>query len=135
MMDKETWIKSRTKNPNRIGKDVWGAMYDFTAQGKDFSPAEIKELKPLHMEMVKDYFAKMGFSYSPDAIKRAADSQLWNSLLAVTMQQTEISPSIQESVIKGVMNQLGQKQKSSILDTLKQASKRFFTPENSKNGR
>lgn len=27
-MDKETWIKSRTDNPDRIGKDVWGAVYD-----------------------------------------------------------------------------------------------------------
>ncbi len=131
-MDKETWIKSRTKNPDRIGKDVWGAMYDFTSAGKNLSPTDAKELKPLHIEMVKDYFEKMGFSYSTDAIKRAADSQLWNSLLATMMQQAKVAPSIQESVIKSMMNQLGEKPKKSLLDTLKEASKKFLPTQNNK---
>ena len=27
-MDKESWIASRTDNPDRLGKDAWGKVYD-----------------------------------------------------------------------------------------------------------
>ena len=29
LMNKETWIKSRTDNADKIGKDVWGVVFRF----------------------------------------------------------------------------------------------------------
>ena len=33
MMDKETWIKSRTDNPDRLGRDFWNKLYDDSMNG------------------------------------------------------------------------------------------------------
>ena len=75
IIDKETWINSRTNNPDRLGKEVWGAMYDHLVKGVNASEEETKKLTPLFTEVTKDFFAKIGCEYSQDDIRRAFNSE------------------------------------------------------------
>ena len=61
VIDKESWIKSRTNNPERLGRDVWKAMYD-VIHAQERLP-EGREFDALQKEMMKDYLAKNGLSY------------------------------------------------------------------------
>ena len=59
MMDKESWIQSRTDNPDRLGRDVWEKKYDYL-KARDEGTELPKEEIPLEIQkkMVGEYLAK-----------------------------------------------------------------------------
>ncbi len=58
MMDKESWIKSRTDNPDRLGRDFWNRMYDDTMDG-GLPFLELSE--DIKEQMTNEYLSKNGF--------------------------------------------------------------------------
>ena len=63
MMDKESWIQSRTDNPDRLGRDIWEKKYDYL-KARDEGTELPKEEIPLEIQkkMVGEYLAKNGLS-------------------------------------------------------------------------
>ena len=60
IMGKEAWIKSRTDNPNKLGRGVWGTFYDLRSHARQLPPEALEALKPLYMDMEKEYLIKLG---------------------------------------------------------------------------
>ena len=61
-MDKESWIASRTDNPDRLGKDAWERMYDSCVSQARRDPivkgSDITE--DIRRKMVEEFVSKTG---------------------------------------------------------------------------
>lgn len=60
IMGKEAWIKSRTGNPNKLGRNVWISLYELRSKGMQIPPESLEALKPLYMDMEREYLIKLG---------------------------------------------------------------------------
>ena len=58
MMDKESWIQSRTDNPDRLGRDFWNKIYDDTMEG-GLPFQELSE--DIKQQMTNEYLSQNGF--------------------------------------------------------------------------
>ena len=64
MMDKESWIQSRTDKPDRLGRDCWERMYDESMEGgRPFFniPENIKK------QMTREFLSKNGLTYNDES--------------------------------------------------------------------
>lgn len=131
IMGKETWIKSRTNNPDRVGKAVWGNLYGLSMlerKGTHVLAESKKTLKPLYMEMEKDFLAKMGIPFK-------VNESNWEYILNF-MNNTDSDQNLQamklglEAGLKMIEKKSAHKK--SLLDTLKEGTKHLFIPKNDK---
>ena len=60
IMGKEAWIKSRTDNPAKLGRGLWANFYELTTRGLQLPPESMEALKPLYMDMEREYLIKLG---------------------------------------------------------------------------
>lgn len=57
MMDKESWIQSRTDNPDRLGRDFWNKLYDDSMNG-GLPFLELSE--DIKQQMTNEYLSRNG---------------------------------------------------------------------------
>ena len=65
LMDRESWIASRTDNPDRLGKALWENMYDVCfalATESDVSRVPANIPPNIRKEMYKEFVLKQGLS-------------------------------------------------------------------------
>ena len=67
-MDKESWIASRTDNPDRLGKDAWGKVYEANVSlyRKDEVTKGSGVTENILRKMVGEFISKQGLSTNLD---------------------------------------------------------------------
>ncbi|MGN0919319.1 MAG: hypothetical protein ACI4OR_00965 [Alphaproteobacteria bacterium] len=125
MMNEETWIKSRTNNPDRLGKDVWSNFYRLAlreAEGSKTLSIANEALKPLHKKMAKEYLDKLGLS------AEVTDSNLKYILGFMKTMDSDQNPEAMKIGLEAVLR-MGKK--SSLTDLLARLSNKapFFKKE------
>ena len=129
MMDKETWIRSRTDNPDRLGRDFWNKLYDDSMSGGRPFGALSEEVKE---EMVNEYLSKNGLLLD--------DKSEWKKIFSMVGNFAKNQPTGDE--LKKIFDNnerlpnLSKKESSTLRDTVKKGQQdNISMPRNGKDGR
>ena len=111
-MDKETWIASRTDNPNKLGKEVWERMYDGVFQQK---PTGISS--ETSKKMAEEFISKYGLSCDlADSAQLETAKYLMET---ITDDEGQARENFQDCLDKVAALSKKEKSHSTVRDTLK----------------